>query len=276
MKVKLSDRRLLKSFATVISGISTALSLVLIFVDVPDNIIIRAILAILFLLAIIVVYFVMWDSANKKTKSTILVNGNIVDIEVGDIFEQKNILKVIPFNEYFDTQVDEQIVSSKTLNGQYILHHLSEPPESLSERIMNDKRLNGLITCMDAKRAFSKAKYPLGTIFKNNDYLLLAFSKFDADNRAYLDSKSMWECLINMWNEIDICYAGNTVGIPLMGSGITRTHNMHLSEQEILELIILSLKVSGIKINWNLKFKIIIYPPNAKNINFYDLSSLSD
>ena len=122
----------------------------------------------------------------------------------------------------------------------------------------------------------SKAQYPLGTIFKNKDYLLLAFSKFDADNRAYLDSRSMWECLINMWNEIDICHAGNSVGIPLMGSGITRTHNIHLSEQEILELIILSLRVSGIKINWNSKFKIIIYPPNAKNINFYKLRSLTD
>ena len=91
MKVKFSDKRLLKSFATVISGISTVLSLVLIFVDVPDNIIIRSILAILFLLAIIVVYFLMWNSANKKTKATITVNGNTVDVEVGDIFEQKDI-----------------------------------------------------------------------------------------------------------------------------------------------------------------------------------------
>lgn len=276
MKVKFSDKRLLKSFATVISGISTVLSLVLIFVDVPDNIIIRSILAILFLLAIIVVYFLMWNSANKKTKATITVNGNTVDVEVGDIFEQKDILKVIPFNEYFDTQVDEQIVSSKTLNGQYILHHLSEPPESLRDRIMNDKRLNGLITCMDAKRASSKAKYPLGTIFKNEDYLLLAFSKFDTDNRAYFDSKSLWECLINMWNEIDICHAGNIVSLPLLGTGIARQHNMHLSEQEILELIVTSLKVSGIKTNWNMRFKIIIYPNNASQINFYKLSSLSD
>lgn len=42
-----------------------------------------------------------------------------VDVKVGDIFDQAA-LKIIAFNEYFDTPVDDVVISAKTLNGIYI------------------------------------------------------------------------------------------------------------------------------------------------------------
>ena len=275
MKVRLLDNILLKSFLAVISGFSTVFSFMLIFFNIPDNMKIHFFVAsfMLFLLT----YLTMWIYANKLTHRTISVNRNTVEIIVGNIFCQRGNLKVIPFNEYFDTQVDDRIISSKTLNGQYIKNHLYESPELLRKQIYNDERLKRLISYVDTKQdPTARIKYPLGTIYKKDDYLLLAFSKFDAENRAYLDSRTFWECLINMWNEIDIYHAGNTVCLPLLGTGITRMRNMALSEQEILELIITSLKLSGLQMKRNAKLKIIIHDSNKNSINFYGLKALSD
>lgn len=96
MKVKFSDKRLLKSFATVISGISTVLSLVLIFVDVPDNIIIRSILAILFLLAIIVVISLFHCSPLSFLHNTRLAMYEMAQDRIGAQINQSNI--IIPTN----------------------------------------------------------------------------------------------------------------------------------------------------------------------------------
>lgn len=275
MKVKLWDNMLFRSYLAVVSGISTVFSFVLIFFNIPENAKINVFIASLILF--VLTYLTMWIYANKLTHRTISINGTTVEIIVGDIFQQKGSLKVIPFNEYFDTQVDDQIISSKTLNGQYIKQHLNESPEFLRKQIHDDERLKRVISYADAKKnPITRIKYPLGTIYKRDDYLLLAFSKFDAENRAYLDSKTFWACLINMWNEIDILHAGNSVCLPLLGTGITRMNNMALSEQEILELIVTSLKVSGLKMNWNIKLRIVIHESNRDSINFYSLRALSD
>jgi hypothetical protein len=47
------------------------------------------------------------------------IDGSTVNIKCGDIFNE-NGLKVITFNEYFDTQINEKIISSRSLNGIFI------------------------------------------------------------------------------------------------------------------------------------------------------------
>ena len=49
------------------------------------------------------------------------MNNNIIEIGEENIFSSNHDeFKVIAFNEYFDTKVDDIIISSKTLNGKYI------------------------------------------------------------------------------------------------------------------------------------------------------------
>ena len=47
------------------------------------------------------------------------VGDNEVQISRANIFKQKG-LKLIPFNEYFDTQVDDVIIAHNSLNGIFI------------------------------------------------------------------------------------------------------------------------------------------------------------
>ncbi len=83
------------------------------------------------------------------------------------------------------------------------------------------------------------------------------------------------EFLIEFWNEIDIVYAGRTIVIPLLGSGITRFRGYDsITEQELLELLIWSFKVSHIKFQYPSKVKIVIKPTKSDKISLFRLSTL--
>ena len=47
-----------------------------------------------------------------------------MEVKIGDIFSESD-FKVIAFNEYFDTQVDNKIIAESTLNGMYIRDYIT-------------------------------------------------------------------------------------------------------------------------------------------------------
>ena len=87
--------------------------------------------------------------------------------------------------------------------------------------------------------------------------------------------KDYIDFFINFWNELDIVYAQNSVSIPLLGSGITRFKEyIDITDQELLEIMIWSFKISRIKFNYPSKVSIIIDPRKKDKINFYKLKEL--
>lgn len=270
MKIKVSifNRRLFANYLAVLSVISLLASFGLIAFQLPDDFSIRVVAGIIILALLVIVFLVMWVRANLEKSASLSFNNSTVEIRVGDIFNESG-LKAIPFNEFFDTQVDERIIASMTLNGIFLkkMQDRTEEIESAIENINKtpiesvDDRLNG-----------KKKRYELGSVCQFEDYLMVAFSKFDKDNRAYLRMRDYIESLINFWNEVDIIYAGRSVSIPLFGSGITRFHDYSsISEQELLELIIWSFKISRVKFTYPSKVSVVIHESIVDKINFYKL-----
>lgn len=269
IKVNLFNPKLLKNYSVVLTIISTIFSFVSLVVEIPDDC--KFFAGISLAITFVIIYILMWIFANKQTKTTLNINNSKVTIRIGDIFEE-NSLKVIAFNEYFDTLVDNRIIAERTLNGIFIktkVHNIDE----LDNLINNDLNLNDKILDINSNRLQGKKnKYKLGSIYEYNNYLLTAFSKFDNDNRAYLNMNDYVNFLLNFWNEIDIIYANRPVSIPLLGSGMTRFKEYNLSEQELLELLIWSFKVSRIKLIHPSNVSIIIHESIQDKINFYKLS----
>lgn len=269
MKVSFVDRKLRAEFAKLIAWISTVISLILIFFDISDDK--KEVGAIIFSIVIVAIYIILYFRANNMKIRTLTINGVKLTIKEGDIFSESG-LKVIPFNEYFDTKVDELIISSKTLNGKYLLNECDDI-SVLDEKIAENTRLNSdkMIEVNNNRISGKTFRYKLGSIYKNNDYLLLAFSKFDQQNRAYVYANNLMECLFNMWDELDIIYGGHDINLPLIGTGQTRKYGMNLSEQEILEFILFTFKNSGVRFNRNTKINILIYKNDVEKIDFYSL-----
>ncbi|KAB1438693.1 hypothetical protein F7O84_14305 [Candidatus Galacturonibacter soehngenii] len=106
----------------------------------------------------------------------------------------------------------------------------------------------------------------------DGDYIFTAFTKFDDDNRAYLYMNDYVNFLLSFWNEIDIIYSGRSVVIPLFGSGITRFKEYDtITEQELLELLIWSFKISKIKFKYPSKATIVMHKNLFDKINFTKL-----
>lgn len=176
---------------------------------------------------------------------TTAINGKEVTIKKANIFTI-NGLKVIPFNEQFDTKVDDVIISHNSLNGIMIDDYV-ENIDDLNNTIKaaaNDK-----VDLVPIKKK-GKVVYPLGRIIKYKDYLMLAMTHFDNQNQAYISVHEYEAMLTNMWNEIRRVYAGKRVILPLIGSGITTMNGVKEKDNTmLLKCILCTLKRSRFQPN---------------------------
>lgn len=271
-KVNFFDTRIVKKFSDYTSTISTIFSLLLIFVDIPtEN---KITLGIIFLFTLSLLYFGIWLKSNNLTEVNLDVEGSIVTVKAGDLFLQDG-FKVIAFNEYFDTQVDDNIISHKSLNGLYIDNHLSGPISDLDQRVSNYKfDEDEILEVNQERKVGKKQKYWLGTIFVNEDYLLTAFSKFDDKNRAFLTMPDYLGFLINFWDKVNRIYAQKSVSVPIFGSGITRIkEHKNISDEDLLKIMLWTFRISEMRFKFPAKLTIVIHKDKIDKINLLDIKS---
>ena len=198
-------------------------------------------------------------------------------IKAGDLFQQEG-LKVIAFNEYFDTQVDDVIISSKTLNGIFIKEHLSAPVEDLDRHIDSYDFIDGEYIEENTDRPQGKRKrYRLGTICMYDDYLLAAFSKFDDNNRASLTMPEYLEFLINFWDRVNSVYALRSVSTPIFGSGITRIKgHKSISDEDLLKILLWTFRISEMRFKYPARLTIVIHKDKIDQINLLDITTVKN
>lgn len=269
MKVNFFDIRLLRSTGTFILLEGSILGIAAIFYN--DYILeYKKWFIILFILVFIIYHTIRYFYYRNLKKLTIKIKNSTFKIKSGDVFEQPQ-LKVINFNEYFDTIVDNKIIAKNSLNGQFILNKVrdikkldSVISESLKDSIkeINNERLNG-----------KKIKYELGSIVEYNDYLLTALTKFDNDNRANLSLRDYLMFLMNFWDNLDKIYANRSVCITLFGSSsITRFKDTNdVTDQDLIEIILWSFKVSKIKFKYPTTITLVLTDDLLNKINLYEL-----
>lgn len=276
MKVPFFDKRILRQFYKVLSAISVVTSIIFLFVSIDTEY--KPVIGIIALGILVVLYVGIWIHSNKRRSICLKINTSEVEVKFGDIFEETADLKAISFNEYFDTLVDDNgtVIARTTLNGQYIDKFYQGNVVALDALISSDTHLADANIGENANRKVGKKmRYRLGTICVANDYLLTALSRFDDHNKAYLEINDYINCLLNFWNEVDKIYAGRTVALPVLGSGITRFKGYdNISDQELLELIIWTFKVSRIKFTYPAKAKIVVYEKKSDRINLLRLKDL--
>lgn len=193
----------------------------------------------LFLIATVIIYFILkaYQHRNYVTK----INGKPVTIKVGNIFDEPE-WKVIPFSEYFDTQVDDVVIAHNTLNGKMIDSHIDGKIDELRQAIMKAESLPSKFTPVDVN---GRKQYPLGRIITYQQFMMLAFSHFDQQNVAYIGVGEYEQILIRMWVEMRRIYMGKMISIPLIGTGVTTIEGVpEKNYTEHLRCILCTLKSS--------------------------------
>lgn len=275
MKIKMFDNVVRKFFYKVAALENTVISALFLFIDIDTKCKKYAFLA--FCLLLLASYLVSWLYANKKKSISFRIGKTKVVVEEGDLFAETG-LKVIPVNEFFDTHVGDNIIDPKSLHGLYLRNHLSQTIEELDAAITNSLG-DSPVREIDAQRTVGKKiKYQLGTVYNDkNGFLLVAYTKFDKDNRAYLNPDDVMNCYMNMWNEIDKCRGNDSICLPVLGSsGLVRNLYDHYSAQQLVELVLGTFRASGINLSRGAELKIIIHKNMTGDINFLKLEDYSD
>lgn len=271
MKVGLLDKDLRKQFAGLCATITAILSAILIFIDIPNQL--RIISGCVYLVILVILYIFYWRSANNQKEASIKIGNTTVEVKAGDIFSEDG-LKAIAFNEYFDTQVDDVIISKASLNGQVITNHIKDL-DSLNKVIAEDKSLKKKILEENVQRDMGKTtRYKLGSsVLINDEFVLTAFSRFDENNQAEITIQEYVNFLLSFWNEMNRLYAQRSVTVPVFGAGITRFKNgfEDIDINELLRIMIWTFKISKIKFVYPAKLTILIHESKINQVNLYEL-----
>jgi hypothetical protein len=249
----------------ILGGLGTVMGIMSVTLDFIGNILARiGVVFVAYAILSAIVLYVKYSRA--KNEISLTIRGINVTIKQGDIFKAGG-WKLIPFNEYFDTQVDDVIIAKSSLNGQYIESLSDDDKEALNLAIAADDR-------SPLPRHFShdgaRTRYELGTIKTFRNTMMLAFSHFNGQYEARTNRAEYENTLRNMWKEVGRVYAGRPITIPLVGAGITRIEDMaEKPNAELLKCIICTLRTSTV--TFNAPITILLTEKAMKTVNLYEL-----
>ena len=219
-------------------------------------------------------YLWLWFRSNGLREINLTIEESTVVIKTGDIFKQEG-LKVIAFNEYFDTQVDERIIAQASLNGKFIREYCDCSVSELDAYIENYRFDSDEIKEINAGRhEGKKKKFEIGTICVYHDYILTALSKFNRHNEAYLTMPEYLGFLINFWDKVNRVYAQKSVSVPIFGSGLTRIKGHKIiDEQDLLKIMLWTFRISEMRFKHPAKLTIMIHEGKIDKVNLLELKT---
>lgn len=183
-------------------------------------------------------------------KAKIEGNNYSIVVEYGDLLDIKDGQKLINFDECYTSTVGigPADIKKGTVCGQYLLKHPDLDVQALLIA-------SGIKPCRRKSKYNNSVCYEPGTIVANDDDLLMAFTKLEANGKSMkFTVEEYLKCLSLLWEEIDNNYNNKDVYIPVLGSGVARFENgtsQSISKQELVDLMISSYKLSPYKLKNN-------------------------
>ena len=185
---------------------------------------------------------------------------------------------VIPVNTTFDTIVEDAgiqqqapLVSPNTLHGMWIRNHSNygltlDDIQAQIEHSLHGEEFVRTISREQKPRGNCR-EYDIGTIAAvegthNTIFLLAALSAFDEKNRAHAGEDDIITVIKNIVHYCDTYGQQAPVYLPVMGTGLSRTH---LTKEQAFRIILNALKSCEDEVNE--KYTIVIYPDDRGAIS---------
>lgn len=269
MKVKLFDKDVIKKYLSFLGILEVCSAILMEPLNLYETLYSCDWFYVIYISILVLAYLACWRHSNRFQNINLRINNTDVEIKYGDMFNE-NGKKVITFNEYFDTIVDNKIINAGSINGIFIRKKIQDIPKF-------DRQLSTLLKDFsydlnEQRKKGKKKKYPLGTmVMYDNEFLITAFTKFDENNNAEITKVEYIKLLMEIWKKIDVYYAQEEIVIPLLGNGTTRIKEFKKHEQELLKIILWTFKMSNITYAAPSKIKIILHESSRKNINLFKI-----
>lgn len=232
-------RLFFKYFIAAIAALSAAATLATALFDlnfITSNWVFGAIGA----LAVIVlgVWYACWQTKSKKEIVLDLASELKLTISEGDLFEKKGII-CIPFNEYFDTHVGDNVIAENSVHGQFITKYYKDRIGELQQKI--DEGLAHKQCKTHARRldCCPNKQYDLGTYVDvrdgENTYVLFALTHFDDHDMANVGRTEYTRVVNTLMEHLNEIAADKPVYMPLFGVKYSRMRRT--SQRILLQLV---------------------------------------
>ncbi len=221
------------------------------------------------ILLIPTIIFAIWKVYPKDEITFSLQNTNTnVKIYFGDLFEQKGVI-VIGVNEFFDSSIGKP-VSPNSLHG-YFIQKILGGKQSLFDSAVESQLIDTSFETIERSEGNNK-RYPIGTTIKidfaEKNYLLFALSKTNERFEAYSTPSLILEALNGLMNKARSECNGDTLILPLVGTGLSRSG---ISSKYIIELILIAILKSTKEGEVSSEINIVLKPELMKEIDLNEL-----
>jgi len=167
------------------------------------------------------------------------VNDTKIKVKFGDIFDQEG-WKAIAVNDFFDSRVDEDLVSSKSLHGYVLNTYWKGNRADWTKQVASS--LNGLEATLEtrSKGKGNRSRYPIGTTARavsgEQKFLFVSLGETDlSNNETSANAEMLISAVRGLTAEARAACSMDPLAIPLMGTGLAR---IDTKESVILDLII--------------------------------------
>lgn len=182
---------------------------------------------------------------------------------------------VIPVNRCFDLSCERNLISSKSIHGQWINKYIRNSNEQLQlgqqiQAILAERNIPYDELRNEDKCAGNRKRYPAGTIVElaGNDgitFYLLALSEFDADLRAHCSETAFYETLQGLLEYYDVHGMGEEMYCPIMGDHIVRPTR---ETRDIISLMLSVFRFNREKIHG--RIHLVVYEKMKSDIPILD------
>ena len=188
------------------------------------------------LIAVIIAIAIVFCRKQKRifgdiNKGVIICYGDLIDIGFPTTNESKKIV-VIPVNRCFDFSCENNLISRKSIHGQWVEHYIRSEQEVLQ---INQKVHQSLSMCgakfdvltRENKKVGNLERYQPGTIVElpgQNGiiFYLLALSELNEDLKAHCSETDFYEVIQGLLKYYDAHGQGEDLYCPVMGDHIVR------------------------------------------------------
>jgi hypothetical protein len=180
-----------------------------------------------------------------KSKPKFIIGGKLnnrdisIEVTVGNLFKQNGAL-VISSNTTFDTRISKDLISEKSIQGQFtkLLYYRDEKQlDNDISHALQDVRPE----ILSGKRIGKDKKYPIGTTIrlnpKNQTVYMLAMANINEHGVASASYEDLKQALACLWLFIGGRGLKENIVIPVVGTGFAR---LPQSREEIIREIIKS------------------------------------
>jgi len=193
-----------------------------------------------------------------------------ITLSVCDIFSQKGAL-VIPTNTTFDTTMDDEFISVRSVQGQYQEKFFHNTLSKLDREISQDLQDYSYEWIHDGRQTNTK-RYQIGTVCKisrgiEHDYFLAVadINKYGKPENVTLDNMTL--ALVSFWQRINKVGHLEPIRMPIIGTG--RAGLMDASRDKIIQEIIFSFVVTAKEMKVTENLIICIHPSDFANKNIH-------